>query len=557
MHSWREIRALERPVERFSAHAPLSLALAYANTYHVGMSSLGFQRVYELVNRVDGWACERFFSDGSGMPLSVETDSPLSAFGAVAFSISFEEDYVHFLQMLDRARIPLYRDERGPDDPLVILGGSCAMINPLPLAEFVDLFALGAAENLLPELLPALAEEADKETILERLAATPGFFVPSRHQPEDDGLLGKLVKLELSEEQMRAPGHLPTTAIVTPKTEFADKFLTEMSRGCPEKCKYCWATFGMGRFRWHPTEFILDAIERARAVTDQLGFVATAVGDHPEIERILLTANDLGFRTSVSSIRIPAVTVGVLAALRASGDRSITLAPETGSDGLRVKLNKPIPNSLLLEKVRLIFRHGFTQLKLYFIIGLPEETLDDVHAILEVARDCRRIMLEELAPTGVIGQIQLGANILIPKPYTGWQRMPIADERSLKEKISLLKKGVAELPNVTLGTMSIRQAQWQTYISRAGSDAAEILVRAARGQHIASILRQHADVIEPEIFRHHDGHLRWQFLRTATSPVAPAEERTATADRLRGEQARVHSERPVAEVRAEREEALP
>ena len=121
---------------------------------------------------------------------------------------------------------------------------------------------------------------------------------------------------------MRQPGNLPTTVIVTPHTEFRDKVLIEMSRGCPEKCRYCWATFGMGKFRWHPTEEILAAMERARGVTDQLGFVATAVGDHPEIERILGTGVDLGFRCSVSSIRIPAVTEGVLAALHASGDRS-------------------------------------------------------------------------------------------------------------------------------------------------------------------------------------------------------------------------------------------
>jgi radical SAM superfamily enzyme YgiQ (UPF0313 family) len=314
---------------------------------------------------------------------------------------------------------------------------------------------------------------------------------------------------------MRRPGHLPTTAIVSPHTEFADKFLVEMSRGCPEKCKYCWATFGMGRFRWHPTEFILAAIERARPVTNQLGFVATAVGDHPEIERILAEGNRLGFRTAVSSIRIPAVTAGVLEALWASGDRSITLAPETGSDRLREVLNKPIPNQLLLDKVRLVFRQGLTGLKLYFIIGLPEETDEDVQAILELAAECRAIMLEELAPTGVIGQIHLGVNLLIPKPYTGWQRERLEEPAVLKRRIRLLQKGVARLPNVDLGTMSIRQAIWQTYITKAGAEAAEALETAAAGKPLSALLRQFADRIEPEVFARAEGRLRWQFLRTA------------------------------------------
>lgn len=512
-HSWQPFRAAERPVRSFSPHARHSLALAYANSYHVGMSSLGFQRVYELVHERQGWAAERFFLEGAGEPLSVELDTPLSSFGAIAFSVSFEEDYVHLLQMLDRARIPLRRSARGPWHPLVVMGGSCAAINPLAMAEFVDVFALGAAENVLPALLSALEEETRHEAVLERLAAEPGFFVPALHQPEEEGFAGKLEKRELSAEQFRRPGHLPTTAIVTPRTEFADKFLIEMSRGCPEKCKYCWATFGMGTFRWHPSEYILDALERARPVTDQVGFLATAVGDHPEIERILTEANRLGFRSSVSSIRIPAVTPGVLAALHASGDRSITLAPETGNDALRARMGKPITNATLLERVRLIFEHGFTQLKLYFLIGLPGETQEDVASILELAAEVRGIMLGSAAKTGVMGHLHLGTNILVPKPYTPWQREPMDGEQSLAEKISLLKRGVARLPNVSLGPMSIRQAVWQTYITKAGSDAALALERAARGQHLASLLRELGPAIRPVVFDRIEGECRWHFMR--------------------------------------------
>jgi radical SAM superfamily enzyme YgiQ (UPF0313 family) len=515
-HDWSPFVAAERAVDRFSRHGRNRLALAYANSYHVGMSSLGFQRVYELVHQRPDWACERFFADGSGMPVSVEGRRPLDEFGCVAFSVSFEQDYVNLLQMLDRARIPLRRGERRPWDPVVLMGGSCAAINPLPMAEFVDVFALGAAENTLPALLTALEEEGDREAVIERLAAFAGFYVPSRHRPEEEGdALPKLDKLELTEEQMHSPGFLPTTAIVTPRTEFSEKFLIEMSRGCPEKCRYCWATFGMGRFRWHPAEAILASLARARPVTDQLGFVATAVGDHPEIERILAEANRLGFRTAVSSIRIPAVTEGVLAALHASGDRSITLAPETGTDELRVKMGKPITNEFLLDKVRLIFRHGFTQLKLYFLIGLPDETMDDVQGIVDLAARARAVMLAEAAKSGVIGSIHLGTNVLVPKPYTPWQRQPMDDERSLKAKIALLRKGVARLPNVSMGSISVRQAIWQTYISKAGSAAAEALEHAARGESLNALLHRFEPRIRPEVFTHLEGDLRWHFMRQA------------------------------------------
>lgn len=496
----------------FSPHAPFRLALAYANTYAVGMSSLGFQRVYDLVHQASEWTAHRFFTDGEGTPLSVEDDSPLDEFGCVAFSVSFEEDYPNLLRMLDRARIPLRRELRRPADPVIVMGGSCAAINPLPMAAFVDVFALGAAENLLPTLLPALAEESDREAVLQRLAALPGFYVPAHHDTDSEGF-EKLRKLELTGEQMALPGSLPTSVIVTPNTEFADKFLVEMSRGCPEKCRYCWATFGMGKFRCHPTEEILASFERAATVTDQLGFVATAVGDHPAIETILGEASRRGFRAAVSSVRIPAVTPGVLEPLYASGARSITLAPETGSDSLRLAMNKPIPNAVLLEKVRLIFRHGFTQLKLYFIVGLPGETDDDVEAILRLAADCRQIMLEETAASGIPGSIHLGVNVLIPKPYTPWQREAMQDERSLKRKISFLKKGVSQLPNVTMTAMPPRQAVWQTYISRAGVDAADAIEKVARGMHLSQALRDFADRIHPEVFQEFPRDLRWHFLR--------------------------------------------
>lgn len=513
-HDWSPFLADERPVERFSPHGRYRLALAYANSYHIGMSSLGFQRVYELVHQRPDWSCERLFTDGIGMPVSLETRRSMNDFGCIAFSVSFEEDYVNLLQMLDRARIPLRRLDRGPWDPVIVLGGSCAAINPLPMSEFVDVFTLGAAENVLPHLLDALEGEEGREAVIERLAALDGFYVPAFHHPEEDGdELPKLNKLELTEEQMKQTGNLPTTCIVTPRTEFSEKFLIEMSRGCPEKCRYCWATFGMGRFRWHPTDEILAALERAKPVTNQLGFVATAVGDHPDIELILREANKLAFRTSVSSIRIPAVTEGVLEALHASGDRSITLAPETGTDELRVKMGKPIKNEFLLEKIRLIFRHGFTQLKLYFLIGLPGETMEDIQGILDLAARARAVMLEELPKKGMIGNIHLGTNVLVPKPYTPWQREPMDDERSLKEKIAVLKKGVSRMPNISLGSISVRQAIWQTYISKAGSDAADAIEAAARGETISSLLHRFAPQIQPEVYSRLEGDLRWHFMR--------------------------------------------
>ncbi len=281
------------------------------------------------------------------------------------------------------------------------MGGSCATINPLPMSAFVDVFALGAAENLLPALLPLLEEEtASRDAVLERLAASPGFYVPAFHRPEDDlelqSVAGKLRKLELSAEQMQlagAPAHQRDRhAAHRVRRQVPDRDVARLPREVPLLLgDLRHGHLPLAPRRLHP------GVARARR-----GRSPTSSASSPP--RWAITprssassdeARRLGFRTSVSSIRIPAVTEPVLRALHASGDRSITLAPETGTDELRVKMGKPIPNSFLLEKIRLIFEHGFTQLKLYFIIGLPEETDDDVAAILELGRQSREIMLAE------------------------------------------------------------------------------------------------------------------------------------------------------------------
>jgi radical SAM superfamily enzyme YgiQ (UPF0313 family) len=182
---------------------------------------------------------------------------------------------------------------------------------------------------------------------------------------------------------------------------------------------------------------------------------------------------------------------------------------------LRIRLNKPVPNAMLYEKVRLIFRAGFTQLKLYFIVGLPGETGTDVEAILDVARQCRAIMLEELAPSGVIGKIHLGVNILIPKPYTGYQRDTVEAPAVLKGKLELLRTGAAKIPNVSITTMPVREAIWQAYVTKAGSDAAEVLERFAEGAGVAAVLREFRERIEPVVFEREPSgeRLRWHFLR--------------------------------------------
>ena len=214
-----------------------------------------------------------------------------------------------------------------------------------------------------------------------------------------------------------------------------------MSRGCPEKCRYCWATFGMGKFRWHPTEYILASLERARAVTDQLGFVATAVGDHPDIERILREANGARLPHLGLVDPHPGGHRGGARALHASGDRSITLAPETGTDELRVKMGKPITNAFLLEKIRLISARLHPAQALLHRRPARARRWRTCTASSTSAPGRGRSCWEQAPKSGVIGNIHLGVNVLVPKPYTPWQREPMDDEREPEGEDRLLQEG--------------------------------------------------------------------------------------------------------------------
>ena len=308
-HDWAAFTAVERPVERFSPYGRHKLALAYANTYHVGMSSLGYQRVHELVHtpartgRASASSRTASACPSRSRPAGRWTSSAASPSRSPSRRTTSTSSRCS-TGPASRCR----RKDRNPWDPVIVMGGSCASINPLPMSEFIDVFAIGAAENVLP----ALSARWRRRTTARRCSSgsprTPGFYVPAHHHPEERHRAPQAPQARAHREQMRQPGTLPTTAIVTPNTEFADKFLIEMSRGCPEKCSYCWATFGMGRFRWHPTEDILGSIERARR-GHRPARLRRHRGRRPPGDRAHpARSHELGFRTSVSSIRIPAVT---------------------------------------------------------------------------------------------------------------------------------------------------------------------------------------------------------------------------------------------------------
>ena len=491
----QKLLAAERATESFGRAGRHRVALGFPNSYEIGMSNLGFQWVYRLLNREEDVSCERFFFDEADLPgrgpRTLESETPLGAFPLVAFSISWEMDYVHFLRILPAARIPLDRRERDDGDPIVLVGGDCARINPLPLTPYVDAFAMGDGEKLVPGIADVLRAELPRAEALERLAALRGLYVPAVHGERAEGAEeGKVVvdQLRAAEGATREPPH---TTILTPHTELSDKLLVEVARGCSEMCRFCWAAYAMAPQVRVPASSILAVAERCRPLTSRVGLIATAVADHPEILPILDGLSSLGFHIALSSIKIDAISGELLAVLARQGEKSLAIAPEAGNERLRRAINKKVTDAMLREKVRLVARAGFTNLKLYLQVGLPGETEEDVDDLVRMVDDLRLVMLEEGRKAGRLGTLVPSVNAFIPKPHTPFETEVLDDPDELARKLRKLEGAFRSMPNVTFRGMPVTEAIWEAYLAKMGLESGPILAQAAAGAPVRRLVKEH------------------------------------------------------------------
>jgi len=462
----------------------LRVALAFPNTYWVGMSNLGLQTVYRLFNAEDDIVCERFFLPpkqelaqlaAAKAPLvTLESQTPVGEFDVVAFSVSFEWDYVNVLTLLRLAGIPRYAAERTDRHPLIVIGGAVTFVNPEPLAPFADVIAAGEGETLVPALGRAFSAATSRADLLTRLSIERGFYVPSFYEPEyaADGTLTHyrptadaplpIRKAALKTTEAVDP---PATSIFTPDTEFGSRFLVEVVRGCANLCRFCWAGYNYLPVRAFPADRILDLAAAARTYADRAGLVSIALCDHPEIERILARLHELGYGISPASLRLDDLTEPIVRILRASGERTITIAPETGSDRLRRVINKTVTNDEILDRADLIFANGIENLKLYYMIGLPTETDEDLVAIRDLTLQLRDRMLKYARPKGQVGRIVGSVNPLVPKPGTAYQWIPMERDALIDQRIKRLRKLTSDIDNVYFNIKSERHSYYQALLS--------------------------------------------------------------------------------------------
>ncbi len=463
----------------------LRVALIFPNTYFVGMSNLGFQTIYRLFNDQPDIVCERAFlppkqelaalREAGTRIVTIESQTPVGDFDVIAFSVSFEWDYTNVLTMLRLAGLPLRAADRNYTHPLVVIGGAVTFVNPEPLALFADVIAAGEGEALVPALLDAFGVASRSEQ-LKRLAQARGYYIPSFYDVEykSDGTIERFVAREgtgapevVKKAALRTTDAVdpPSTTIFTPDTEFGSRFLIEVVRGCANLCRFCWAGYNYLPVRPFPTERILDLARAARAHSSKAGLVSIALCDHPDIELILRSLKDMGYSISPASLRLDDLTPAIVSLLKDSGERTLTIAPETGSDRLRRVINKTITNQEILDRAELIFSSGIESLKLYYMIGLPTEEDDDLVAIRDLTVQLHEIMLKHARPRGRIGRIVASVNPLVPKPGTAYQWLPMVRTDEIERKMKRMRTLVAGLDNVYFNIKSERHSYYQALLS--------------------------------------------------------------------------------------------
>ena len=491
-HSWREQR--------------LRVALIYPNSYHSGMSNLGFQTVYQLLNQRDDCLCERFFlpdrhpgQGASSQLLSLESGQPLRAFDLLALSVSFENDYLNLPLIFAAGEIPWLAEQRTEQDPLVLLGGVCAFINPEPLAPVVDVVAVGEAEPLLPGLLAVLSKTAlGRQEQLAELAQLPGIYLPGLYQPHyaEDGTVAEVTRSAAAPARVRrqylADLDLSPSRnfIQTEATEFGDMALTEISRGCSRGCRFCAAGYVYQPPRERGLENLLEQVEQGLCERRRIGLVAAAVADHSAITQLQQGILDRGGQVSVASLRLDALTATEVEQLRESGHKTVAIAPEAGSQRLRDFINKGIDEEQILHAVELLANGGIINLKLYFLIGLPTESVADIDAIITLTGRINDLWREAGRARGRLGSVILSVNPFIPKPFTPLQWAGMAGEKELKKKLRHLQSGIARIHNTRLNHESIRAAVLQAFLSRGDRRVAALLPALAQGMKLKPACQQ-------------------------------------------------------------------
>ena len=476
-------------------HAGQKVAIVYPNTYFVGMSNLGLHIIYEEINLCPASVCERIFLpekkeldayDKTKTPLmSVETQRPMHQFDVVAFDVTFEMDYFHIPLMLRHGRVPIMGKDRTEFDPIVIAGGPCATFNPEPFADFIDAFIIGEGEGIVSRVLDIIRdgkmEGLDRHAILRQLANVSGVYVPSLYVPiySDDGEFkgyhiaeGAPKTIKRHFEMLTSGGE---TVVATNYTEFGAMYIIEVARGCGRHCRFCMAGYCFRVPRVRPLEILKEGVDRAEKLGKKVGLMGAAISDYPEVDELVTYIRSKDMRYSCASLRADSLTQAVVDGLADSGQKTITIAPETGSERLRRVINKGISEEHLQNAATLSAKSGIQHMRLYIMIGLPTETDEDIEAIVGLAERTQAHMAE----VGCKGRLTLSINPFIPKPFTPFQWMAMDNQKTVEKKLQYIKKALQKNRRIEVLVESPKEAYIQGVLARGDRRLGAVLAACA------------------------------------------------------------------------------
>ena len=444
----------------------LRFALAFADIYDIGLPNLGMAILYDQVNQREDALAERVYAPWEDMeallrahaiPLfSLESKQPLKDFDVIGFSLPYETLYTNMLNMLDLSGIPLHSSDRGNDHPLILAGGH-ACFNPEPMHAFIDAFVIGEGEEIVHEIAEVVkahkAAGISRMDLLAALDAIPGIYVPSFFEViyHDDGLIKEIRNIHNPEKtfiQKRIVKKLPkpVTNFLVPNVKAVnERAVIEIMRGCSRGCRFCQAGMITRPVRERPASEILEALQQSITSTgyEEVSLLSLSSSDHSQIAELipqvmqLSESRDVSF--SLPSLRVESFGPELIASMQGKRKGNFTIAPEAGSDAMRARINKSIDSQDILATATQIFKMGWTNLKLYFMIGFPDETMQDVQGIVDLTRQVRAIGKQLV---GGRVKVHVSVNTLIPKAHTAFQWLGFSEKESILEKYRLIQNGL-------------------------------------------------------------------------------------------------------------------
>ncbi|MBN1328646.1 MAG: radical SAM protein [Candidatus Heimdallarchaeota archaeon] len=458
----KEINAVKKDLSTIK----LKIAFCYPNIYRAGMASLGLQLIYQLWNSYEEVACERSFLPIKEIvePYTLESDRPLREMDVIAFTMQYEDDYTNILRILERSHIPLETKERDERHPLIIAGGPCAQSNPVPMAPFMDAFMVGDLEPVNDQLIKeGLLEQTSRENRLKTLDSFDWIWVPSLTR---DKTVRFAPKGDINDY------FYPTKQIIPQLEEddpwygaFGKTFMLEVVRGCNRGCSFC-LTGKINRPRRGRTLQKLQELYREGVKECQVNKISTigsGISDYKDLEKLCQSIIDDELIFSLPAIRADRITENLVNLLVQSGQKTITTAPEAGTEELRKQICKEVSDQEIYDAMTIANNGGLSRVKTYFILGLPEETENDVKAIANLGENIS-------SRNKRIRKIRLSAGYFIPKPRTVYQDQSIFPLNELQARGKLLMKLTKKIPKVECEIANPKWARIQTILSLSGEE---------------------------------------------------------------------------------------